>query len=288
MQRKSGPAGVEERIRRLGLGQHGFVSRSQLLGLGLGAEAIRHRVESGRLNPRYRGVYAVGAAPVTMEDRWVAAVLACGQGAVLSHLSAAALWRLTDVDPRVIDVSLPSRSGQSSRNGVRVHRPRALVPGDATTHREVPVTTASRTLRDLAKTVSKRTLERALDQAHYLRLLTQQDLTELAGAHTPGTTRTRSPLEEIFYVLVMEAGLAQPEVNVKLGPYTVDFLWRDANLVVETDGRASHDRATQRVRDATRDAWLETAGYKTERFTWQQVTRSQNEVLRRLDALLRG
>ena len=301
MRGKSHPPTLEERIVRLAERQHGRVSRSQLLALGLGARAIEHRVGSGRLTQLRRRVYSVGLPAATQEGRWLTAVLACPAGSVASHLSAAAVWRLRDVDPKVIDVTVPARSGKR-RDGIRVHRPRHLAAADITRHREVPVTTIPRTLIDLAEVVSTRSLERALDEAQYLRLLAQHEVEEAlerhrgrAGTarlkaalreHTPGTTRTRTPLEETFYVLVREAGLPQPEVNAKLGSYTVDFLWRERRLAVETDGGASHDRATQRERDSRRDAWLTTAGYRTERFTWRQVSERPQEVLGVLDSLL--
>ncbi len=301
MRGESHPLGLEGRIARVAERQHGRVSRPQLLALGLGARAIEHRVGSGRLTQLRRGVYSVGVPAATQEGRWLTAVLACPAGSVASHLSAAAVWRLRDVDPVTIDVSAPARSGKR-RDGLRVHRPRHLVAADVTRHRDVPVTAIPRTLIDLAEVVSTRSLERTLDEARYLSLLIRQEVDEAlerhsarAGAgrlraalqsHVPGTTRTRSPLEEAFFLLVRYAALPQPEVNVRLGPYTVDFLWREAGLVVETDGGASHDRPAQRERDGRRDAWLATAGYRTERFTWQQVTRRPGEVLAVLDALL--
>lgn len=281
--------------------QHGMVSRSQLLALGLGAGAIEHRLRSGRLRWLCRGVYSLGVAPATQEGRWLAAVLSCPEGAVLSNLSAAALWGLRDIDPKTIDVSVPARSGKR-RAGIRVHRPRHLNAADVTAHRGIPVTSVPRTLIDMAEMVSTRSLERALDEAQYLKLLGRGDLktalhrhrgragaARLAAAlrrHLPGTTRTRSPLEEAFFVLVRNAGLPRPEVNVNVGPYVVDFLWPESKLVVETDGGASHDRLAQRERDSRRDAWLAASGYRTERFTWRQVVGRPDEVLAVLDALL--
>ena len=300
MERKRGRMAVERRVEALARGQFGVVARGQLLGLGLGAEAIRHRVRSRRLLRLHRGVYAVGPAPLTREGRWMAAVLACGEGAVLSHLSAAVLWRLRENDPAVIDVSLASRSGRRWREGIRLHRPVALVKDDRTDHRGIPVTTVPRTLIDLAEVLGTRTLERTLDEAEYLRLLDRGELTSAiernrtrTGAarltatlarHEPGTTRTRSPLEEAFLLLTRRAGLPQPEVNARLGPFTIDFLWRNERLAVETDGRRSHERDRQRERDSTRDAWLAAHGYRPLRFTWAQVTQRPEEVLAALEA----
>jgi very-short-patch-repair endonuclease len=301
MEPKRGPADVDRHINRLAHRQHGAVSRSQLLRSGLGAEAIKHRVRTGRFSLLHRGVYAVGSAPGTRERRWVAAVLACGEGAVLSHLSAAALWQLRPVDPAVLDVSV-QRGGRRSRDGLRIHRPRRTDARDTTHLRAIPLTTVPRTLIDLAETIARRSLERALDEAEYLNLLHQPDLeaalerargrtgaarlTACLRRHEPGTTRTRSPLEEVFLLLVREAGLPQPEVNVRLGSYEVDFLWREQRLAVETDGGASHNRASARERDGQRDAWLAAAGYFPLRFTWLQVTQRAGEVLGALRAKL--
>ncbi|HZI90102.1 MAG TPA: DUF559 domain-containing protein [Thermoleophilaceae bacterium] len=148
--------------------------------------------------------------------------------------------------------------------------------------------------------MSTRSLERALDEAEFLKRLDEEDLAEAlernygrTGAkrlrrtlrrHERGTTRTRTTLEEAFYVLVMANGLPRPEVNVAIGRLTVDFLWRERGLVVETDGGASHDRAAQREEDSRRDAVLATAGYETLRFTWHQVHRRPAEVVAALEA----
>ncbi len=304
MERKLDPTQVDRRIARLALGQYGQVSRAQLLAVGLGAEAIRHRAAAGRLVVRHRGVYSVGVAPLTREGRWCAALLALGSGATLSHLSAAALWWLRAVDPEVIDVSLPSRSGRGARDGIRLHRPIRLEPQDVTHHRGIPVTTVPRTLIDLAEILGRRTQERMLDEAEYLKLLDEGELQQAlrrnrtrAGAarltatlarHEPGTTRTNSPLEEAFFGLVRRAGLPPPEVNAPLGPWTIDFLWRDDRLAVETDGRRSHDRARQRENDSTRNAWLIAHDYAPLRLTWRQVRERPAEVLDALEAATRS
>jgi len=298
---KVSPAAIQRRIHRLAHRQYGCVSREQLLRLGLGPDAVKHRLRSGRLSLLHRGVYAVGPAPGTQERRWAAALLACGEGAVLSHVSAAALWRLRAVDPAVIDVSVASRS-RHARDGLRVHRPRLLDAPDTTRHRGLPVTAVPRTLIDLAETISRRSLERALDEAEFLALLHQPHLqaalerhaNRTGGArvaaclrrHEPGTTRTKNLLEETFLMLVREAGLPQPEVNTELGPYEIDFLWCEQRLAVETDGGASHDRASARERDAGRGAWLATNDYECLRFTWRQVTELPGEVLGALRAKL--
>ncbi|MEJ7789434.1 MAG: DUF559 domain-containing protein [Thermoleophilaceae bacterium] len=300
MERKLGRTEVESRIERLALRQQNQVTRAQLLALGLGAEAIRHRVGSRRLVVRYRGVYSLGFAPPTREGRWMAAVLAHGGGAALSHLSAAALWELRAIDPAVIDVVLPSRSGQRPRVGIRLHRPTRLQPNDSTRRHNIPVTTVARTLIDLAEVLGARSLERALDEAEFLRLLDRSALSaalernhgrtgaaRLAATlarHDPGSTRTRSALEEAFLLLTRRAGLPQPEVNARLGPWTIDFLWRERRLAVETDGGRSHNRKRQRESDSARNAWLIANDYRPLRLTWVQVTTRPEEVLEALKA----
>ena len=229
------------------------------------------------------------------------AALACGSDSALSYLSVAACWELRPVDPVTIDISLPRRSIRPL-DGVRLHRPRRLGPEDVTVHRGIPVTTVPRTLIDLAEVLSTRSLERALDEAQFLKLFDEAvvhaALARNAGrvgakrlratlrCHNPGSTRTRTPLEEDFYVLVMANGLPQPLVNEDLGPFTIDFLWPEQRLAVETDGGASHNRGAQRERDARRDAWLAARDYETLRFTWNQVHYRPGEVLAALEAKL--
>ena len=238
MQGKSSPPGVEGRISRIAARQYGVVSRAQLLRIGLSEGAIEHRLRSGRLLRVRRGVYSVGVTLPSREGRWAAAVLACSPGAVVSHLSASALWMLRAVDPVVIDVSVCDR-GMRRRDGIRVHRPRALCPEDVTRHRGLPVTTVPRTLIDLAEVLCTRSLERAVDEAEFLKLLKEaplhaaldrnagrtgaKRLRALLRRHQPGTTRTRSQLEEDFFVLLRSAGLPQPDVNEEVGPFTVEL-----------------------------------------------------------------
>lgn len=146
-------------------------------------------------------------------------------------------------------------------------------------------------------------MQRMLDEAEYLRLLNRPRLDAALGrnatrtgaarlrkilaAHQPGTTRTVNRLEEAFYLLCREAGLPKPEVNQPLGPYTIDFLWREQRLAVETDGGQSHDRPGQREKDATRDAWLTARDWQPRRFTHDQVFDRPHEVLAALNAALK-
>src|SRR4051812_39851018 len=153
--------------------------------------SIEHRVALGRLHPVHRAVYAVGHTVLTRSGRWMAAVLACGPGAALSHASAAALWGLQRGEPNIIDVTA-RRTGRK-RPGIRIHRPR--VPAETTTHDAIRVTTPARTILDLAATVTRSRLEHLLDQAEIRELTDYPSLDGLARAHPGhhGATRLTAP-----------------------------------------------------------------------------------------------
>jgi very-short-patch-repair endonuclease len=276
------------------------ITVNQLNECGLGERAIRWRADVGRLHRIHRGVYAVGAAPLTQQGRWMAAVLACGDGAVLSHYAAGALWRILPAATR-IDVTVPTRAGRGKRKGIAVHRS-PLERYEVTRRERISVTTPARTLLDLAAILPRRRLERATDEAEYLRLFDRRairrvvvahpahpgaaKLRRLLSEHTAGATRTRTGLEEDFLALCRAEGLPTPEVNVQVGPFEADFLWRDHRLIVETDGRAAHGTRRSFEHDRARDARLTTAGYRVVRFTYRQVVREPEAVARVLASLL--
>lgn len=302
MRPKASPGDLERRINKLALEQHA-VARSDLLGLGLSPEAITRRLAGGRLIRLHQGVYSVGGAPPTRECRWSAAVLACGggPGAALSHLSAAALWKLRPVDPVVIDVTVRRRN-KRTRPGIRLHRPRVVEDREFTHRDGIPVTSVDRTLLDCASVLAQRPLERMLDEAEYLGLLDRSNLVKglrrsrrrrgrarllaVLARHEPGSTRTKNTLEESFLLLVRKSGFPEPQVNSRLGPYEIDFLWKAQRVAVETDGRSAHERASARERDYSRDAWLHARGFRPLRFTWAQVRGRADEVVSALAAAL--
>ena len=192
--------------------QHGVVGRAQLLALGLGQDAVDWRVRRRRLLTVHRGVYAVGHLSLTRNGRFMAAVLACGEGAALSHFSAAVLWGM--LQPRGQDVHVTAAKERKCR-GVIVHR--APLDGERVRRDGIVVTTPARTLVDLADVVSRRTLERAFDEAQYLGLDFHDArprhgrpgsglLASVLAVHRPGTTRTRSELEELFLALCDDHG----------------------------------------------------------------------------------
>ena len=156
-------------IARLADRQHGVVGLTQLKALGLTASGVRNRVASSRLHRVYRGVYAVGRSRLTSEGRWMAAVLAYGPEAALSHRSSAAHRGLRPDNRATTDISLPRRSART-RAGVRVHATTTLRPEDVTIHEGIPCTTVARTLLDLAEVISRRGVERAVEQAEVLRV----------------------------------------------------------------------------------------------------------------------
>jgi very-short-patch-repair endonuclease len=280
------------------------VAVGQLRSLGLGGRAVRHRAASGRLHRIHRGVYAVGHRILSERGRWMAAVLGCGPEAVLSHRSAAALWGLRPDAGQCIDVSVP-RTSARERTGIRVHATKTLRPADLGVRDGIPCTSVARTLLDLADLLDRRGVDRAVEQAEMLRLFDARGVDEvLAGAAGRRGARVlhqviveatergiaASELEENFLALCRHAALPQPEVNAWLlldeGAIKVDFLWRAEQLVVETDGRASHGTRRAFERDRRRDQRLLVAGFKVVRFTWRQVAREHNAVAATVGALL--
>ncbi|HET8823136.1 MAG TPA: type IV toxin-antitoxin system AbiEi family antitoxin domain-containing protein [Thermoleophilaceae bacterium] len=279
-------------VADLARGQHGVVSRDQLVGLGLGADAVDWRVRRRRLHRVHRGVYAVGHLSLTRNGRYMAAVLACGEGAALSHFSAAVLWELLRDRGWPIHVTAAT---DRRRPGIRVHK--GDLEGERVRREGITVTTPARTLVDLADVAPRRLLERAIDEADYLGLDTdgleprrgrrgQGVLSSVLAVHTPGATRTRSELEERFLALCDEHGIERPEVNVDIEGYECDFVWREQALVVETDGGAAHGTARARERDRIKDARLLLAGWRVVRVTWMRLLNEPGQVARELNQLL--
>jgi very-short-patch-repair endonuclease len=294
--RTSRQAPVDLRVARLAARQHGVVTRAQLTELPLGRLAIDSRIRAGHLHRVYRGVYAVGHDRLTTRGRFLAAVFACGEHAALSHYSAAVLWALRPERGPRIDVTVPTTGGRKRRGALIVHR--ARLPADEVTVREgVPITTPARTIVDLADVLSRRALERVFDEAAYLRL----DLDALAprpgrrGAgllsrvladHEAGSTRTRSDLEELMLSLCRRAALPQPEVNQVIEGHEVDFTWRDARLIIETDGWGAHRTRAAFEDDRLRDAELTAAGWRVVRITHRRLERQPETVADQIARLL--
>ncbi len=248
----------------------------------------------------HHGVYAVGHAVLTVRGRWMAAVLAGGPGAVLSHASAAALWELRGSSAALIDVTT-RRTGRA-RPGLRIHRPRTLRPDETTTKHGIPVTTPARTILDLAATLQAAHLENVLDRNEILELTDYPSLAALAGAHPghrgarkllvtlathdAGTNLTRSGLEVLFRQLCHDHGLPAPRVNTTIHGKEVDFLFEAHRLIVETDSWRYHRTRRAFEEDRARDVLTMKAGYRTLRFTDRRLTDDPASVAAAIHAVL--
>jgi very-short-patch-repair endonuclease len=266
---------VDARIGRIAREQHGIVTSRQLIAAGLSDAAISKRVRSGKLYRIHQGVYSVGHDGLSEPERWMAAVLACGPGAALSHGSAAVLWDLLKPLEGPIDVSVPTQNGRKTRRGIRLHRCPSLgkspfqtsiserrLPHLVTVRRRIPVTTVARTLEDLRRSELRPSLvRRAIRQAEFLRL-------PMGAIETDGT---RSDLERDFLRLWRRHHVRRPEVNVPIGSVTVDFLWRRERLIVEIDSYATHGGTVAFEDDKARDVYLRRLGYRVHRFSERQL-----------------
>jgi hypothetical protein len=257
--------------------QHGVVASWQLASLGVGRGAIAARRERGGLHPLHRGVYAVGHAAIAIGGRRMAAVLALGPTAVLSHRACAAMLALRPTARAAFEVTVPA-SGRRSRPGIEVHCVRALHHDDVTTVDGIPCTAWPRTVLDLADVLPPRAVERALDAAVELRLYDERllhavlarspgrraatVLRDVLATHVAGTTTTRSELEEAFLALCARHDLPRPEVDVPFGPYTADFLFRAERVIVECDGHAYHASPGAMRSDRRRDLALQAQGWE--------------------------
>jgi very-short-patch-repair endonuclease len=272
--------------------QHWVVTRPQLLELGLGSKAIRHRLRIGRLHPLMRGVYAVGRPEIDSHGRWMAAVLACGPLALLSHHSAAALMGIRKETPGPVDVVVPDHVARR-RPGIRVHRRAGLGRSSGWTERwpaagfakRIPVTGPVLTLIDLAMCLPAAELEAAVNEASQRDLVDPETLREALDSvlPRPGVARlrrlldrdtfvlTESRLEQLLLPLARAAGLPLPQTQVRLSSYRVDFYWPELGLVVEADSLRYHRTPAKQAEDHRRDQAHIVAGRMPVRFTHWQV-----------------
>jgi very-short-patch-repair endonuclease len=258
--------------------QHGVVSIAQILAAGLDKHQVLHRVRTARLHRIHRGVFAVGHSHLSEEGRWIAATLAGGDAAVLSHRSAASLWALLPhCETPDVEISIPGDGGRRKRAGIRVHRCPSLSAEHVTRRRGIAVTTPLRTISDLCGAVSAQELRRAQRQAEVLGL----PLGSKASADG-----TRSELEFLFLDLCRKHRLPTPGVNVRIGPLLVDFVWQSRKLVVETDGYRYHRGRVAFEDDRDRDLKLRALGYDVIRLSHRQVMDSPGEVVAILEKTL--
>jgi very-short-patch-repair endonuclease len=271
--------------------QHGVITVAQLRALGLSVDEVKWRSRTGRLHPLHRGVYAVGHRKLTDESLFIAAVLAIGADAALSHLSAAQLYGLRRRrQGSWVDVSTTRRV--RPRTHIRLHTVRTL---ERTKRNGIPVTTPARTLLDLGDVLPPRKHERAVHEAEVQRLVTIADLetqiakspgrraaTRLQAIIADGPAPTRSDLEDAMLALLKRHGLPRPTTNATIGRDEIDLHFPGTNLVVELDGWRYHGTRIRHRLDARKQARLEAAGLRVLRADWHQVTVEQAQTAQRV------
>jgi len=281
-------------VRTIAQDQAGIVARAQLERAGVNRWAIDRALRSGRLHLIHKGVYSTQAPELATEDALlIAALMAAGDGAVLSHGTAAWRWRLIPAPPTKIELAVPRH--RSPPPGLTLHESRFRPVGlflDA----RFPRTSVPRTLLDLATRYDQRALLKALAEAEFHHDTRPADiqatlrrghpgsanLRAALKAHTPGHGQTRSRLERRFRQLLIEHGIELPLRNHPLGPYTVDCLWPDRRVAVELDGR-QHDRPHQADSDDDRDLWLRRHGYIARRYGERQIKGHPADVIADLE-----
>jgi very-short-patch-repair endonuclease len=274
------------------------VSRKQLVELGFGRQAIARRIEAHRLHRLHTGVYAVGHDGLTLHSRYLAAVLACGPQALLSHHQAGRVHGLLRRTSREIHVTAPR--GCKPKPGIVVHRSRLIHPDDRTTVDGIPTTSVARTLVDLADVTSDSLLAAAVNEAEVQRRfdLNQLEATldrlpgrtgrhrlaRILAAYTdpPGYNTTEA--ERRLLSLCRRHGMPRPQ-RVALAGYELDFYWPDARLAVEVDGGAFHRTRRAFHEDRRRDRRLAAHGIQVARVSWRDLVESETELAAELDAI---
>lgn len=294
---------LDRAVARLAGRQHGVVGRWQLHRLGLSDQMIKTRIAHGGLSRLHRGVYAVGHQALTVESRWMAAVLAHGPQAVLSHRSAGQFWGIYPRSSIAPEVTCPG--SKKTKRGIVAHR--GSLPGDEVVRASgIPVTSVPRTMLDLAGTRSEREVERAwnemevhayTDQLSVPRLLKRYPgrrgsllLLRLANRKTLPVGITRNDFEEAFLALIDRFRLPRPRMNVHMTIrerfFEFDCLWTDERVIVELDGGPAH-RTTKAFNDnRERDRILTAEGYRTTRVTWAHIHETPAEVANDLRLIL--
>jgi very-short-patch-repair endonuclease len=294
------PQRTGSRVWALAEGQHGLVTRAQLIQLGFSRQAIEHRIAKRRLHPVRRGVYALGRPQLSRYGHWMAAILSCGPRAILSHASAAALWELGSEGRGEIEVSVPTGVDRR-RPGIRVHRRAKLEAQDLARHHAIPVTSPTLTLVDLATRLGPDELEAAINAADKRDLVDPESLRSALEEipRRPGVARLRrtldrrtftltdSQLERRFLPIARRAGLPLPRTRQRVNGFRVDFCWPELGLVVETDGLRYHRTPAQQARDRLRDQTHSAAGLTPLRFTRAQVRLEPGHVEATLAAVVR-
>ena len=279
MREESANRSLQHRVSRLAAREHNVLTSAELIACGFSTSAISRAVRTGRLCPKHRGVYAVGHPKLTREGIWLAAVKAASSGAALSHQSAAQLSKLLPLtaNPRPVHVTVAGAGGRRKRNGIVLHRSTTITAADVHLRDRIPTTKPARTLADLKPILPREQWESAIDRARFL---------SLPFGELEVKDSARSHLERAFRALCRHHRLPLPEVNVRVGPYLVDFLWRAHTLVVETDGWETHRDRAAFESDRARDVELKLMGYDVVRFTYRHVLEEPERVAQTLRALV--
>jgi very-short-patch-repair endonuclease len=294
----------EERDAKLAIlasRQHGVVAYWQLIRLRFTEGAIEHRLRKGLLHRLHRGVYAVGHPGVSREGQLMAAVLTCGPDAVLSHWSAAELWRLLKSRASLIAVSAPTY--HEAADGVKPHWVAEIDPRERTIRDGIPVTTVTRTLLDLAAVAPFKQLQRAANEAERGGWLSERAITETLKRHRgrkgikafraviasldPQARRSRSDLELAFLAFCRRHGIRPPVLNGEVEGYEVDFHWPGTKLIVELDTWDYHGTSHTFETDRERDSYLAGAGYVVIRVTARRLKTDPEGLAATIRKLLR-
>ncbi len=300
--RREGPDrydfGRDLRVAQVAAEQWGVLSLAEFEACGMPRQLVAERALQGFFHRLYPAVYAVGHPNPPRQGRLLAAVKACGRGAVLSHYAAAELWGLMKAVDRHPDVTVPSSASRAPRR-INLHRSQYLDPRDLATREGIPVTTPVRTVVDLSADLSESALRRLLREAlarHRIsprslanaltRLGPRRGIRKLRRLMATGMVPTRSELEDVVYDLLLAGGLEPPVVNeaMRVGDRWVvpDFRWPEQRLVLEADGARWHDNALARPDDRERQRLLEAAGERVLRVTWHQAVDEPGRLVSRL------
>jgi very-short-patch-repair endonuclease len=281
---------------------HGVVSRQELLAAGVGDGAIEHRLRTRRLFHKYDGVYAVGRPDLTVWGQRRAIVLVCGDGAALSHRSAAGAWAIRPDGAAKWDVTIPARARRRPDAPVKIHR--SDLPDDEVIDLHgIPMTTVARTLLDLAAIAPAHHLRRAVERAEQLEIFDLREVQHVIEAHprrrgSPvlaalledfkrhGLTMTRSDAEAAFLQICLDHHLPRPMVNRYEDGRETDFHWPSDNLIVEVDGYATHRSRRAFAGDRARDRAALSRGVRTARFTASEIHHEPGRVAAQLRRLL--
>lgn len=281
--------------------QRGAISHRQLIALGLSRRMIERLVGSGHLHRIHTGVYLVGHTARAPQAAEMAALLAVGHGAVLSHGTAAVLFGILEQPPPMIELTLAGRT-PTGRSGLHVHRTAVLHPSDVVRRGPLRLISPGRTLLDLATRMDGRSLRWAIEEARVRRLVSHDKLRDVLARHpgrrgaarlrtaveelTGEATLTRTEIERLLHDIVRDADLPRPRANVKIHGWSADLYWPEQRLVAEADGYAYHSGREAFERDRRKDAALQAAGLRVARLSWRQITREPIAVAALLGRLL--